>query len=141
MVGELDKGFEIKLTILDQCIDGNIVELEKQWISKIGNGKNLLNTVSNEKNSTAHLHQEIKRLKSVIHEDSRLINELTGVKRARGIINDIHLLDNTRKLNKELNDKVRLLEDYIQNALHQPLPYEVKTRGKKRKSKKISITE
>jgi hypothetical protein len=135
MSHELAKGFEIKVTILDQCLAHEVVELEKHWIEKIGKGRKLLNTVSNDQNSPNQLHQEIKRLKAEIVENSKVINELTGVKRARGLINELHLFDNTKKMNKELRDKIEILENYIQNDLQQPLPYNDLTRKKKRKPK------
>lgn len=134
MSHELTKGYEIKITILDQCFPHEVVELEKKWIDKMGKGRKLLNTVSNEQNAVIHLHNEIKQLKSAMMADSKLINELTGIKRAKGLINELHLLDHTKKLNKELREKITLLENYIQNDLQQPLPY-MEKKGKKRKPK------
>ena len=129
MTHELAKGFEIKVTILDQCLHHEVVELEKIWIDKAGSGRKLLNTVSNDQNTVTHLHQEIKQLKATIMENSKIINELTGVKRAKGLINELHLFNNTKKLNQELRGKIEILEKYIQDDLQQPLPY------KKRKPK------
>jgi hypothetical protein len=136
MAHELAKDYKIKLTILDQCIDGNIVELEKQWIDKIGKDRKLLNTVSNNQNSVNILHKELKRLKAEVINNSKIINELTGSKRSRKLIKGIHLLDQTRSLNKELYEKVSILENYITQTLEKPLPYEVKRKGKRRKKRK-----
>ena len=135
MAHELAKGSEIKVTILDQCLHHEVVELEKIWIDKAGSGRKLLNTVSNDQNTVTHLHQEIKQLKSIIMENSKMINELTGIKRAKGLINELHLFDNTKKLNQELRDKIEILENYIQDDLQQPLPYGENKRRKKRKPK------
>jgi len=132
MSHELAKGYEIKITILDQCLSHEVVELEKKWINKMSKERKLLNTTSNEQNAVIHLHNEIKQLKAAMMVDSKIINELTGVKRARGLINELHLLDHTKKLNKELREKITLLENYIQNDLQQPLPY---TENKRKKSK------
>ena len=137
MSHELAKGYEIKITILDQCLCHEVVELEKTWIDKMGKERKLLNTVSNDQNTVTHLHNEIKQLKAAMMADSKIINELTGIKRAKGLINELHLLDHTKKLNKELREKIILLENYIQNDLQQPLPYtEVKKKKRKSKSQK-----
>jgi hypothetical protein len=122
MVLELSKGFEIKLTILEQCYKHEVVEKEKEWIKNISKHRKLLNTSINDRNSVNKLTDEIKSIKRKMMEQSKIINELTGVKRATGLIKEIHLLDNTRKLNKTLNERIKLLEDYIKNTLNQPLP-------------------
>ena len=130
---ELGKGYEIKLTILDQCYSNEVNELEKKWIESESRKRKLLNTTSNDKNSVHHLHKEIKRLRYELLNQSIAMNELTGVKNSKKIINELHLLDQTRKLNIELSSKVILLEKYIQNDLKQPLPY---SKRKPRKPKK-----
>ena len=122
MIMELSKGFEIKFTILEQCYKHEVVEKEKEWIKNISKHRKLLNTSTNDRNSVNKLHDEIKSIKRKMMEQSKIINELTGVKRATGLINDIHLLDKTRKQNKTLNERIELLEDYIKNKLNQPLP-------------------
>lgn len=138
MAHELSKGFEIKITILDQCLHHEIIELEKHWIDKIGKVRKLLNTISNNQNTVTQLHQEIKRLKSEVMGNSKIINKLADVKRAKGLIKELHLFDHIKKSNKELREKVMLLENYIQNDLQQPLPYIEIKKGKKRKPKKTS---
>ena len=120
---EISKGFHIQMVVLDECLGGNIVELEKEWIEKIGKVRNLLNITSNGINSPSSLYLEIKKLKMIIYKQKTLLNELTGVKETTGLMEKIHLLDTLKESNNALRGKVNQLESYIKDDLGKPLPY------------------
>jgi hypothetical protein len=100
---EIEKGGEIKLTILHQCGSSEITEQEKKYIEKHKTG--LLNIISNPLNDITHLRKRIGNLNqeniSLKHQMNDLLNG--GIK-YKQLINEIRQLkDQVKYLSNKIN--------------------------------------
>jgi flagellar biosynthesis component FlhA len=137
MLDELNRGAEIKLTILDSCLELDSVLKEKEWIKKLSQERTILNSISNKQKTANSLDIQLQKVRKELAESKIIIKNFKNnrdgiiISSHQNIENKSHIIiDNQNKQIDNLKFQIEQLEKFITTNLNSPLPNIRKKRKK-----------